>query len=548
MKKYFNILIQSNNVILKDHRVYGVRILPGVTYIDLLYRLIEGQFDKHEIALSNILFHTPLSTDGLIDRQLKIEIDCALETEWGVRISSRQEKEGVAVERPEEEHMSCSIILRPIYSEVSPMNPQAFIKSAERLWDMDDIYSIARSSDITHLDFMKTLGKVYQKGDEELMVLHLGASAEKVRATFKAAPPFLDGATFAGQSFLLSTHNESDSKERTPYIPFFIKRMTIYNQFSEQIFVYSKYTKTEESNSTDKPDIVKTDIVIYDGDGKVIAAFEELTAKRIRNRELIDRLVTPEIKTAPSEGSQVSEIPETVPPTTHFPKNTEERIRQFLRQAIGTILGKKSDEIKVDTGFYDLGLDSTQLLGLTKQLESYCGHEFYPTILFEYQTINEIAAYLLQNHEAVFSIMDSAETDYSEKAIDKKEVRIEVSEEICLRNWSQGGEKDEVAIVGLAGQYPEARNMSEFWAIVREAKDCIREIPENHWDVRGLYKREAVFNSNVPHVSSQWGGFIPDADKFDPLFFGISPRSILLRSSTEDIIRNCVGSDRRCRI
>ena len=280
MKKYFNILIQSNNVILKDHRVYGIRILPGVTYIDLLYRLMESQFNKHEMALTNILFHKPLSTDGSIDRQLEIDIDCASEAEWSVRISSRQEKEGVVIDGAPEDHMTCSIILEPIFSEILPMDPQAFILSAERLWDMDDIYSIARSSDITHLDFMKTLGKVYQKGDEELMALHLGASAERVRATFKAAPPFLDGATFAGQSFLLQALNEKDSKERTPISLFLLKKWPIHNQFPEEIYVYSKHAKVDsKSTYLVKPDIIKTDIVIYDGSGKVIAEFEELTAK-----------------------------------------------------------------------------------------------------------------------------------------------------------------------------------------------------------------------------------------------------------------------------
>ena len=106
----------------------------------------------------------------------------------------------------------------------------------------------------------------------------------------------------------------------------------------------------------------------------------------------------------------------------------------------------------------------------------------------------------------------------------RKKIKVDDSKEIRLKNGSRSVLEDEIAIVGLAGQYPEARNMREFWAIMREAKDCIRHIPENHWDVRGLYKRELFFDANVPHVSSQWGGFVPDADKFDPLFFGISPK------------------------
>lgn len=72
----------------------------------------------------------------------------------------------------------------------------------------------------------------------------------------------------------------------------------------------------------------------------------------------------------------------------------------------------------------------------------------------------------------------------------------------------------DIAIVGMAGRYPKAKNPSELWDNLAQGRDCIEEIPPDR------YERRVKHGS----VEKYRGGFIDDVDKFDSLFFNISPR------------------------
>lgn len=70
----------------------------------------------------------------------------------------------------------------------------------------------------------------------------------------------------------------------------------------------------------------------------------------------------------------------------------------------------------------------------------------------------------------------------------------------------------DIAIIGIGGRYPDACNPSQFWENLCEGKDSIRLGPD--WEQR--------FSN--PLNEKHMGGFIDDVDKFDSLFFSISPR------------------------
>ncbi|WP_031095188.1 beta-ketoacyl synthase N-terminal-like domain-containing protein, partial [Streptomyces sp. NRRL S-15] len=77
---------------------------------------------------------------------------------------------------------------------------------------------------------------------------------------------------------------------------------------------------------------------------------------------------------------------------------------------------------------------------------------------------------------------------------------------------------DGVAIVGVAGRYPLAGTPAELWDNLAAGRHCIREVPADRWDADAHHDPAGVRGSY-----SKWAGFIDDVDKFDPLFFQISP-------------------------
>ncbi|TWP24753.1 SDR family NAD(P)-dependent oxidoreductase [Apibacter muscae] len=79
-----------------------------------------------------------------------------------------------------------------------------------------------------------------------------------------------------------------------------------------------------------------------------------------------------------------------------------------------------------------------------------------------------------------------------------------------------------LAIVGMAGIFPKAKDLDEYWKNILLGEDCITEVPNDRWN------KDLFYNPNTrdtDYISSKWGGFIPTID-FDPLEFGIPPQSL----------------------
>jgi acyl transferase domain-containing protein/NADPH:quinone reductase-like Zn-dependent oxidoreductase/SAM-dependent methyltransferase/NADP-dependent 3-hydroxy acid dehydrogenase YdfG len=82
--------------------------------------------------------------------------------------------------------------------------------------------------------------------------------------------------------------------------------------------------------------------------------------------------------------------------------------------------------------------------------------------------------------------------------------------------------REPIAIVGMGCRFPGGGDTPEsFWDLLRDGKDAVIEIPRERWDVDRYYDSDP----DAPgKMSTRWGAFLPDIDKFDPRFFGITPR------------------------
>jgi acyl transferase domain-containing protein len=75
-------------------------------------------------------------------------------------------------------------------------------------------------------------------------------------------------------------------------------------------------------------------------------------------------------------------------------------------------------------------------------------------------------------------------------------------------------------VIGMAGQFPKAASIEQFWDNIAQGRDCISEVPRERWD------NDAYFREGEPQpgkTNSRWMGALDEYDRFDPLFFSLSP-------------------------
>lgn len=81
--------------------------------------------------------------------------------------------------------------------------------------------------------------------------------------------------------------------------------------------------------------------------------------------------------------------------------------------------------------------------------------------------------------------------------------------------------REPIAIVGIGCRFPGAHGPRAFWRLLRDGVDAIGDIPPGRFEVDRYYDPEPA---TPGRITTRWGGFLDDADKFDADFFGISPR------------------------
>ncbi|MEU3019158.1 SDR family NAD(P)-dependent oxidoreductase [Nocardiopsis sp. NPDC007018] len=181
--------------------------------------------------------------------------------------------------------------------------------------------------------------------------------------------------------------------------------------------------------------------------------------------------------------------------------------------------------------FRDLGFDSIMLLELADLVEDETGVRLEDAVLFELPTPAALAGHVAGE------LGGEPVTAERPAAASRGAVSTPPSGAVA--------DDDPIAITAMACRLPGgARSPERLWRLVQDGTDAIGAFPENRgWDLDALYDPEP---GTPGRTYTRHGGFLYDADLFDPGFFGISPREadamdpqqrLLLETSWEAIQR-----------
>jgi polyketide synthase PksN len=230
-----------------------------------------------------------------------------------------------------------------------------------------------------------------------------------------------------------------------------------------------------------------------------------------------------------------------------------DKTTHYLKKLLATTIRSTVEQIDATELMEKYGIDSIMVMDLTNQLEKVFG-SLPKTLFFEYRTIRELSEYFVLEHEAkLVGLLGGESSPRPAQAATAADAGNHITATPSLsrsrrqraRFFPAGKEAQQdhslqsmdIAIIGLAGRYPKAKNIGEFWEALRDGKDCITEIPPERWD-HHLYFDPVKDKAGKTYA--KWGGFIDGVDKFDPAFFNISPREAEFLDPQEKLFLQCV--------
>ncbi|WP_395787551.1 SDR family NAD(P)-dependent oxidoreductase [Aquimonas sp.] len=232
------------------------------------------------------------------------------------------------------------------------------------------------------------------------------------------------------------------------------------------------------------------------------------------------------------------------------------RLQAFLVEAFASLLQIDPQQIDPRAPLENYGIDSVLAMKLIQSLEQHFGN-LSKTLLFEYQNLAALATHLLKSHPQIVRERILGERAAGQAAempagapaptvrattagagpapSAARALRLGASRHVASAPSTVP--EDRIAIVGLAGRYPQADSLREFWRNLAGGRDCISEVPAERWDHAQYFEPT---RHQPGKTYSKWGGFLSGIDRFDALFFNISPKEAELIDPQERLFLETV--------
>jgi len=204
---------------------------------------------------------------------------------------------------------------------------------------------------------------------------------------------------------------------------------------------------------------------------------------------------------------------------------TESQTIDIITEVVAEALKMDSRLIEPDRAFAEYGVDSIIGLQIVPRLNAALEIDMSETTLFDHGSVNKLARHIAREHQPSHPQAHSGSAAGTVRASPIRAAsakrRVRPSEVAAIRRPQSTGPssampesaREPIAIVGISGRFGPADSLAELWDRVAGGEDLTEEV--SRWDLSAYLGPAQDY--------CRRGSFLRDVDRFDPLFFGISP-------------------------
>jgi 3-oxoacyl-(acyl-carrier-protein) synthase/acyl carrier protein len=499
--------------ILSNHVVYGVHLLPGLAYIDLLYQLHREQgrsFRDQELV--NLWINRPLTVDRNHDVLVEVEWSYDHDDGCSVLVYGTPMQQGGPVGR-KEKYASAQLrrTTSPTFDET--LNVREIRERSHTTIRLDKIYERCRARGLHHDNMMRAEGVAFATDD----ALYIDIGVAKCAGDSSALmfhPALIDGAAVSIGA-LLSLAN--DARQESVSLPL------LYESFRAEAILNERALVRVRRDAVNRKGMLSyVTLEFFDSNGRKVAELTNLASKHVQEIGGSDHA-----DKAPQQPFPTVRADHAPRRAAKLPETGLASVTALVSRVISKQIGRQLDETHAAASYDSLGLTSRALIDIVAELEAETGLRLAPTLMFEYSSIREIANHLYENQQTEMrQFCSEANTSVAPNVAPLEAAPSPVSsaeqrpkESAPVTRAVPEHRVDDIAVIGLAGRFPGARDIRAFWRRLRNSDDLVTDIPRERWSTDDFYDSNFETAASMGKSYSKWGAFLDGADEFDVEFF-----------------------------
>ncbi|OXG03683.1 ketoacyl-synthetase-like protein [Flavobacterium araucananum] len=194
-------------------------------------------------------------------------------------------------------------------------------------------------------------------------------------------------------------------------------------------------------------------------------------------------------------------------------------IQHDLIKLIANLLMVDEQNIDSSQSFADYGMDSLIGVSFIDQINELFDINLKVTLVYQYPDIDSLSQYIADHviitRNPIFTVTSEEHIPVSNFSMSQTSFEIKQKNE--LSEFNDKKEIEPIAIIGMSGRFPGAKNLQQYWDnLIEEKIEFSTEV--EHWDKEDIKE----YGCDQDEMLKR-GAFLSDIDLFDALFFEISP-------------------------